>query len=262
MAEKVLLVLVDGMRPDALTACGSDDLINYYKSGTYCLESRTVFPSITLPCHMSLFHSVDPERHGVYNNTFIQQNHPVQGLIEQIRAAGKKSAFFYMWENLRDLATPEKVSFTWYMCYKQYGDRFNTDTLATKACIEHIRELAPDFAFLYLGATDETGHAKGWMGEEYLAAVKHAGECIKEVTSMLPDDYSVIVTADHGGHGRNHGTMDDVDMTIPICFHGKRFPAGKAIEGVNIKDLAPTIVDIMGVEKSSDWEGHSVFEKM
>ena len=64
MAEKVILILTDGMRPDALTSCGHPFVEKMKEMSTYTLGARTVMPSITLPCHMSLFHSVDPARHG------------------------------------------------------------------------------------------------------------------------------------------------------------------------------------------------------
>lgn len=109
---KVLLTLLDGMRPDALTACGSEfanELLQ--NTGTYTLTATTVMPSVTLPCHMSLFHSVPPERHGIVTNIFTPQVRPVQGICERVRAAGKKSALFYDWGELRDLAQPDSLDF-------------------------------------------------------------------------------------------------------------------------------------------------------
>lgn len=47
-------------------------------------------------------------------------------------------------------------------------------------------------------------------------------------------------------------------MTIPIVFRGRRFPAGKALESLHILDIAPTILDIMGLEPGDGWEGHSI----
>lgn len=92
---KVLLTLLDGMRPDALTACGSEfanELLQ--NTGTYTLTATTVMPSVTLPCHMSLFHSVPPERHGIVTNIFTPQVRPVQGICERVRAAGKNQLCF------------------------------------------------------------------------------------------------------------------------------------------------------------------------
>ena len=95
MAEKVLLILVDGMRPDSIPLCGDPGFEAYFKSGTYCMEARTVYPSVTLPCHMSLFHSVDPGRHGTTTNTYAPQVRPINGLIEVLTAAKKKSGIVY-----------------------------------------------------------------------------------------------------------------------------------------------------------------------
>ena len=63
--NKAVLILVDGMRPDGMTACGHPEVQKLMAEGKSTLRGRTVMPSVTLPCHMSLMHSVDPERHGV-----------------------------------------------------------------------------------------------------------------------------------------------------------------------------------------------------
>ena len=89
---KVLLVMVDGMRPDALMEVPLAQ--KYLRRFAYTLKARTVSPSVTLPCHMSLFHSVDPSRHGTTTNTYMPQVRPIRGLCEVLSAAGKKSAFF------------------------------------------------------------------------------------------------------------------------------------------------------------------------
>ena len=258
MAEKVLLILVDGMRPDSIPVCGDAGLEAFYRGGTYSMEASTVFPPVTLPCHMSLFHSVDPQRHGITTNTFVPQNHPIDGLIETLAAARKRTAFFYMWEQLRDLCTVGgHLSYSWYMSWKVYAP-LGLDWRVTRAAEEHISELAPDFVFLYLGETDEVGHKYGWMSPEYLESVKNAWHCIKHTTAMLPEEYSVIVTADHGGHDRNHGDRIPEDMIIPITFHGPRFEAGRQLPDLNIMDIAPTILNLLGLPQNPDWEGRDI----
>ena len=69
MGAKVVLVLVDGMRPDAMLACGHPFAQKLVSMSSHALDAQTVMPSVTLPCHMSLFHSVDPDRHGILTNT-------------------------------------------------------------------------------------------------------------------------------------------------------------------------------------------------
>lgn len=258
MDNKVLLILVDGLRPDAIPLCGDPGLETFFKAGTYCLKATTTFPPVTLPCHMSLFHSVDPGRHGTTTNVFAPQVRPIKGLVELLAENNKKSGFVYTWEELRDICTPgEHLEYSWFM--RQYTDTlWELEHKATAAAKSLIHDCAPDFLFLYLGGTDEWGHRKGWMSKEYLDSVKNAWDCIQEICKDLPEEYSVIVTADHGGHDRDHGKDVPEDMTIPITFHGKDFPEKYELDTCNIRDIAPTIVELLALKPDEEWEGSSV----
>ncbi|MBQ6867177.1 MAG: hypothetical protein IJO16_00700, partial [Clostridia bacterium] len=80
---------------------------------------------------------------------------------------------------------------------------------------------------------------------------------IDRIVSSLPDDYAVIITADHGGHDRTHGTEMNEDMLIPIMIMGENIGAD-LIENASIMDIAPTITKIMGVYPALEWEGKSL----
>ena len=84
MKEKVILVSIDGMRPDGFLACGNPFAEKMMQLASYSLQGKTVFPSVTLPCHTSMFHSVPPERHGITTNLYIPFARPLNGLFEQI----------------------------------------------------------------------------------------------------------------------------------------------------------------------------------
>ena len=86
---KVMLILVDGMRPDAMVQMPQAQTL--MAKSAYTLNAQTVFPSVTLPCHMSLFHSVDPARHGITTNLYMPQVRPINGLCEVLKSNGKKS---------------------------------------------------------------------------------------------------------------------------------------------------------------------------
>ena len=47
--RKVLLILADGMRADALEACGNPFVGEFLHGSAYTLRARTVMPSVTLP---------------------------------------------------------------------------------------------------------------------------------------------------------------------------------------------------------------------
>ncbi len=253
---KVLLILSDGMRPDALD--GLDFIEKLKKNGSHTLEAKTVMPSVTLPCHMSLFHSVDPERHGITTNLYTPQVRPIKGICEQVKSAKKTSAFFYNWEEIRDLARPGSLIKSEFLFGRVWGYERANHTLCERAKEFLNSPDASDFTFLYLGWTDLAGHKYGWMSEEYMYAVKETILMVEDVINSLPDDFAVIFTADHGGHGRDHGSDMPEDMTIPVFCLGAPFEAGKKLENVSIKDIAPTVLKLLDGEPDEEWEGKAL----
>ena len=257
MDKKVILISIDGMRPDGLQACGNPYVKELEKMCAYTYEGGSVYPSVTFPCHFSMTHSVTPERHGMLTNTYVPQVRPVEGVFEKIKAAGGICAMFYGWEPLRDIVSPGTLKFATYVnAYMKES----SDTVLTDEALRIIGENKPDFAFLYMVETDEKGgHDNGWMSEEYLRRISIAIDNVKRVIDTFGDEYSVIIMADHGGHDRSHGSACKEDMTVPFFFFGESFEGGKVLDGITLLDIAPTIVKLMGVEAAREWEGNPVF---
>ena len=256
MNNKVVLILVDGMVPESLDACHHAFINQFISNSIFNLKATTVIPSVTLPCHMSLFHSVSPQRHGILTNTYTPQVRPINSLFDHLKKNKKTTASFYNWEQLRDLSRPGSLSYSQYISVDKYED---TDSQLTDNAINYINDKSPDFVFVYLGTTDETGHKHGWMSEEYISAVNNAWNCIQKIYNSIPKEYTLIVTADHGGHDFMHGTELPSDMTIPIIIKSNMpFEASDKINHANIIDIAPTITKIMGLDPDSDWKGQSL----
>lgn len=103
MSEKILLVLCDGTRPAEAEKCYG----KYFgkEEFTKCLDGTTVFPSTTLPCHLSLCYSISPEKHHTVDARYV----PFSGyanLFEAIKRSGKTCSFYYSWGELKDIYTP------------------------------------------------------------------------------------------------------------------------------------------------------------
>ncbi len=256
--NKVILISVDGMRPDGFLACKNPYIEKMMQSAYYTLDGKTMLVSKTLPCHMSLFHSVPVERHGITTNLYLPMARPINGLFEQLHAAKKICAMYYGWGQLRDVATPATVTFAQCINARRSGID-SSDTALTDCALERIRQSKPDFVFLYMVETDEKGgHDNGWMSDAYLSRISIAVDNIRRVIEECGDEYTVIVTADHGGHDRCHGTDMPEDITIPMFYFGKQFEAGKRFSGGSILDIAPTIAKIMDIEPADEWEGTPV----
>jgi predicted AlkP superfamily pyrophosphatase or phosphodiesterase len=183
---------------------------------------------------------------------------PLPGLVEVARSADQRVAFFYNWEQLRDLARPGNIHYSYFRdtSYNQDGDD-ETVSEATRV----IRRDRPDLAFVYIGTVDTTGHAYGWMSGEYLKQLERIDSLLGGFFDSLPSEYTAIVHSDHGGHDRNHGTDSPEDMTIPWMAVGPTIRKSYTIQSsVGLLDTAPTIAKLMGLQPHREWEGRCVDE--
>lgn len=258
----VVLVTLDGVRPDAIQQANTPTLDKIMAEGASTMSAQSVMPSMTLPCHMTIFHSVPPERHGILNNDYHPMARPLNGLYEQIHQAGKKSAAFYNWEGLRDLSRPLNIHYSFHKA-ANFNDLEQSDHPIVEKALPIIESGDYDFIFLYIGATDEMGHRAGWMSDPYLKQIEIADSLLADVMKTLPDGSHMLIEADHGGHDRDHGTDMPEDMTIPWMIWGDSIRAGHSIQAdISLLNTAPMIAHLLEINAVPQWEGQVVSEAL
>ena len=94
-----------------------------------------------------------------------------------------------------------------------------------------------------------------------MEALENSWQNINKLVDALDEDTCVIITADHGGHDRTHGTDLPEDMIIPVFVLGKDVQDKVDLADANIKDIAPTVAELLGVESDEEWEGKSLLKK-
>src|SRR5215210_2840269 len=186
----VVFILIDGLRPDAIEAGRCPNLRALRERAAATMRAQSVMPSVTLPCHTSIFHSVPPARHGITSNLWTPLARPLPGLFDLAHAAGKRTAFFYNWEQLRDIGRPGSLDLAYFRntSYQPDGDQITAD--------EVVRVFAagmPDFAFIYFGTVDTAGHYYGWMSEGQLGQLETVDSALGVVLDALPDDAAIIL---------------------------------------------------------------------
>ena len=257
--SKVLFVLVDALRPDAIEASGEDYFQSLMAKGTYCMNARSVIPTQTLPCHVSIFYGVSSERHGITQNDGQIFTREPEGLLETIHRHKKTTAAFHDWEQLRDICKPGSLDYSRYhRMVKPLDNIIAGEREMLDDAVRHINRYAPDFVFFYFGSTDVIGHQEGWMSPEYLAAVDHTQRCTRELVESVPDCYTLVFSSDHGGAEKTHQYNLPTDLAIPMIFCGEDFSPGVELQGVSLLDLAPTICDLLGLPINVEWEGKSI----
>lgn len=254
-----VFVLIDGTRPDALSAAYCPNIASLQARGAFTLKAASVMPSITLPCHMSIFHSVPPSRHGITTNDWQPMARPLPGLVDQAHAAGRRCAFFYNWEPLRNLNQPGSLAFS-YFRNNVYAN-LDGDQVIAQEVVRYLATDQPDFAFVYFGTVDTVGHLHGWMSAEYLAQLERVDQALGTLLAGLPTDSTILVQSDHGGHERTHGTELPEDMTIPWLVAGPDIQPGYEIKtAVSLLDTAPTLARLLGIAPHPQWEGRCIEE--
>ncbi|HEX4166923.1 MAG TPA: ectonucleotide pyrophosphatase/phosphodiesterase [Bryobacteraceae bacterium] len=73
-SRALLLISIDGMRPDYVTAAQEHGvhiptLRAFMKNGAYATGVHGVLPTVTYPSHTTLLTGVSPSKHGIYSNT-------------------------------------------------------------------------------------------------------------------------------------------------------------------------------------------------
>ena len=256
----VIFVVTDGIRPDSIQQSHTPNFRRIMHEGSYTLSAQSLMPTVTLPCHMSIFHSVPPERHGILSNHYQPMVRPLPSLYEQVNKAGLTSAAYYTWDPLRDLSRPLCIDFTMFV-QTNFKDLANSDRPTVDAAVRNIETGTYDFTFLHLGSGDEVGHISGWMSDEQLRHVEILDGFIGEILEAMSDDDTIIVQSDHGGHDRMHGTDQAEDMTIPWMAFGRGVRANHEITiDVNLLTTAPTITRLLGIEAASAWDGSALDE--
>lgn len=251
----VILIITDGIRPDSIQQANTPHFDCLLEGGAFTWSAQSLMPTVTLPCHMSIFHSVPSDRHGILSNNYHPQVRPIPGLYEQVNRAGLRSAAYYTWDPLRDLSRPLCVDYTLFV-QTNFKDLANSDRPTVNAAVAQIRAQNYDFTFLHLGSGDEIGHLYGWMSDEQIQHVEILDSFVGQMLDAMSVGDVLIIHSDHGGHDRTHGTESPEDMTIPWMAYGKGIRAKHEIQAdVSLLNTTPTIAHILDIEPAPQWEG-------
>jgi arylsulfatase A-like enzyme len=267
VTNHVLVISIDGLRPDAIDTFQLPTLQRLKREGSYARDAQTILPSTTLPSHTSMLTGVDVDVHGVtWNEEEMLQRGPVAvpTVFSLAHAAGFSTAAFFGKPKLRHLHVPETLDHV-----RSPDTRLGALRSADRTVEEVTRHLArtrPNLTFVHFADPDYAGHFFGWMGRAYARAARGTDRALGDLLAYADarfgkGEYTVIVTADHGGHDRGHGTDDPRDTTIPWIVWGEGVRGGRSLDThVRTTDTAATILWLLGIAAPAAWSGRAVTE--
>jgi arylsulfatase A-like enzyme len=206
----------------------------------------------------------EPEDHGVTWNSEQMEDHGhvvAQTIFGAASDAGFSTAAFFSKAKFAHLAVPGTLD------HVQVPGGLLGKSRASST-VDHVerylRTARPNLLFVHIGEPDFAGHVFGWMSTAYGWAVRTADEQVAELLSATDrafgaGNYTVLITADHGGHGRNHGSEDARDVTIPWIIWGRGVtPDTRLPAGIRTVDSAATALWLLGVEPGGEIAGRVV----
>jgi predicted AlkP superfamily pyrophosphatase or phosphodiesterase len=262
--QHVFIISFDGGKPAVMKKSAMPITMAMAQKGAFTWKAQTIFPSITLTSHVSMLTGVVPTKHKVYWNDWKPEKGlvPVPTIFKLAHAKGFSTALFAGKKKFKHLELPGTL------------DKFEIPGYSARAvsdaAAKYIVAKKPNLAFIHFADGDGAGHDSGWGSSEQIKAFAAADAALKKVRMAarqagIENSSVFILSADHGGHDRTHGTNSPEDMTIPWIAWGAGVKHGFRITApVNTCDTAATVLWLLGVPVPKKWDGKpvkSAFEK-
>lgn len=264
--KKMILVVIDGLRPDAITVERLPVLHGLLRGGWQAQAALTVRPSVTVAALTSLATGVSPERHGL-TSASLQSMGKIRGLRplpHELRRLGVETTVFtsQLCGSVRWVAGALlRLGGVTRLLSAPPAPAIMVD-----AALRHLRRNpGPEMVVLYLNDADLAGHAWGWMSPAYLQAARAIDRGLERLGELAEDPETLVIfTADHGGGGvlaQDHDHLHPVNEGIPIGMIGGRvMPGLVSSEPVGLLDIPPTVLHGFGGTAPAEYEGRVLHE--
>jgi hypothetical protein len=224
--NKVLLIGLDGTRPDALTASNSPCLDSLMAEGTYSLDALTVPPTWSGPGWSSILTGVWWTKHGVVDNSFVGSRFDAYPCVfKRIKEfdSSLKCASIVNKQSINEIIV-EGVD---------YEAQSLSDAEVARLAVDYLASNDPDVLFVQFKETDYTGHATGYdpMNPEYLVKIEAIDGYIRGILRAIrnrpsagSENWLILAAADHGGLNRTHGGGSLQERNIFFIASGPGVP--------------------------------------
>lgn len=254
--EHVVLISMDGMRPDVALRANMKNLRALMDGGAFTFWAKTTAVSVTLPSHTSMVTGVPPYDHEIEWNRDMPFSEPVYPAVptvmELATRAGLSTAMAAGKSKFSTLNKPGTIAQV-FVPKEEVVD----DAQVGDHAVEMIARAKPALLFVHLPGADSAGHQSGWGSPAQLAAAERVDAQLGRILAALDaahirDSTAVLISADHGGAGRAHGADDPRSRHIPWILNGPGVRRGYDLTRqrdleIRTEDSAATICYLLGL---------------
>jgi len=256
----VLMVLLDGWRPDVIAAAHTPTIDMMMQDSAYSMEARVEDTTISGSGHSSFLTGVHRDKHNVHGNSFGDakyQEYPYWFNLLKYERPEMHTAAYHNWLPMADAALDFSVCGYCVDMYITGSDNSIATQLATDLANKQM-----DAVTIVIDAPDAAGHGYGFHPSipQYVEAMNQSDvwigmmmDAIFARTNYAEEDWMVILSTDHAGSGYGHGYNIPEHREVPLIIWGAEslgpiWPAPDAV------DIVPTALRHMGVDVRSEWD--------
>ncbi|MFN8911546.1 MAG: alkaline phosphatase family protein, partial [Alphaproteobacteria bacterium] len=130
----------------------------------------------------------------------------------------------------------------------------------TDALEDYLGNFQPSFVCLNFANADMVGHS-GSM-DATIEAVETIDACLERILVLAKKQgYEILITADHGNAECMHDEESNQPLTahtlnpVPFIYIGSK---NLSLRDGELRDIAPTILELFGIDKPSEMTGTSL----
>jgi len=234
----VLIIGIDGCRPDAIIAANAPSLDGLISSGTWSPHALNIPPTWSGTGWSSMLTGVWPVKHGVTDNSFSTPNF-----------VAYPHFFNHVENNIPSLQTESLVHWgpinTEIVDLVDYEQTYSTDAAVKTAAVDRLTNHDPDVLFLHFDDVDHAGHSYGFDPSipNYISSIEATDAHIGDVLTALyarpnyaAENWLVMVSTDHGGNLSGHGGSSLEEQNIFLIVSGGSAP----VEEITRQEVSTT----------------------
>lgn len=241
IVNKVLIIGIDGCRPDGITTANTPNLDALMANATYSLDARCLFTTSSGPGWTSMLSGVWQDKHGVTNNAYTGSNFGTYPhFFKRIEDDNpeNRTVSIVQWNPINDQMAKLEADVV---------INSDTDNDVKNAVANELVNNNPTALFVQLSNVDFAGHGTGFTPDNanYINAIETVDSQIGAMIGALKlrktydnENWLILLSTDHGGLGTSHGGLSDEERTIFVIASGDNIP-NKKIEKTTSQVTVP-----------------------
>nr|QBK88725.1 MAG: type I phosphodiesterase / nucleotide pyrophosphatase [Mimivirus LCMiAC01] len=231
---KLLLLGIDGLRPDCLLFSNTPTIKYLLLHGSYTFDSNIISTTLSGPSWGCILSGKTENITKIFSNSIAEDDNykwKCDNIFSVLNSMNvNTTSLVSHWEGMANLVQDSNNKI-----YEKNKSFTECDEIIIQKTIKKIKELnnsGNEFVFTYIVGVDETAHDYGFSikTKEYIQYIEKIDLLLKPLIKICKDtDWNIIITTDHGGCN-----YDELEETQRNGFATSNYNMYIGVHGLNI----------------------------